>query len=446
MTNLSPLFTSLFITAGLTLTPNKLTVPAQKSVTPNFEKVLAEIPLETKLEEEESKKLPPISKHHILKDRSQRLPKEFDIPRGLYRRTSFWLSIYSRYTSSQKVIHHKDFPWIIYQVVDIKDLKDSKLRQWQKNSILERRSWKARAEIRAMLIQLSEKSDYKSLSRKERQLFHFFQKIPGKRQDVFSQASRRVRIQTGQKDYFQSGLINSQRYLPEMEKIFINHGLPSELTRLPLVESSFNERATSFVGARGVWQIMPLTGKDYFHVSKNFDERRSPLKSTHVAAKILKSHFKRFQRWPLAVTAYNHGAGGISQGLRQTKEKTLFGLILKDKRRAFGFASQNFYSEFLAALYAEKYKDKLFGQLPTPKALSITELPIETEQPLSTKRLAVLSQLSEEQLVRYNLDLKASVKKSLFLPKNYRVILPKKHAQVLQKNLEFLKARNLSVH
>src|SRR5690606_8417959 len=100
-----------------------------------------------------------------------------------------------------------------------------------------------------------------------------------------------------------------------MEEIFTQLDLPIELTRIPLVESSFNIMAHSKAGAVGVWQFMPLSGKEYMKVdpSIGIDERRSPLKSTIAAARLLKRNLKMTGNWPLAITAYNHGFTGIKR-------------------------------------------------------------------------------------------------------------------------------------
>jgi membrane-bound lytic murein transglycosylase D len=76
----------------------------------------------------------------------------------------------------------------------------------------------------------------------------------------------RIRSQRGAKERFAQGLRIAGRYIAEMKKIFREEGLPEELAYLPLVESSFNIRARSGVGALGMWQFMPETGKKFMRV------------------------------------------------------------------------------------------------------------------------------------------------------------------------------------
>src|SRR5690606_26043375 len=105
------------------------------------------------------------------------------------------------------------------------------------------------------------------------------QDLPGSLRSKAKHALKNVRIQTGQKDFFQRGVEISPLYMSGMEEIFEKHGLPTELTRIPFVESSFNKYATSKVGATGVWQFMSYTGKNFMIVNDYIDERRSPLKA-----------------------------------------------------------------------------------------------------------------------------------------------------------------------
>jgi membrane-bound lytic murein transglycosylase D len=77
-----------------------------------------------------------------------------------------------------------------------------------------------------------------------------------------------------------------------------------DLAYLPHVESSFNPKAYSKFGAAGMWQFTRSTGKQYMTVSYAVDERRDPILSSRAAARLLKRNFKKFQNWPMAITAY----------------------------------------------------------------------------------------------------------------------------------------------
>src|SRR5450755_4754237 len=96
-----------------------------------------------------------------------------------------------------------------------------------------------------------------------------------------------------------------------------NLGLPAELAVLPHVESSFNPAAYSKVGAAGLWQFMPSTAKRFMRVDSLVDERLDPYSATEAAANLMLYNYRLLGSWPLAVTAYNHGPGGLRRAQEQ---------------------------------------------------------------------------------------------------------------------------------
>jgi membrane-bound lytic murein transglycosylase D len=213
-------------------------------------------------------------------------------------------------------------------------------------------------------------------------------------------AWKNIRVQIGQKDNIVDGLKNSFKYLPIIEDIFKENGLPWELTRIPFVESSFNIRANSKVGAIGIWQIMGDTGKNFMETKPVYDERYSPFKASAVAAKLLKENYESLKSWPLAITAYNHGPSGLKKASKQLRTKDIVTIISGYKGRTFGFASQNFYSEFLAALYVTVYYEKIFGHIEKGHPLSFYYVSIEKD--IGVKDLSEISGLSVAELSSYN--------------------------------------------
>ena len=143
----------------------------------------------------------------------------------------------------------------------------------------------------------------------ERKVAEFFR--PDAKSEDFRSAMRNIRCQTGQKDRFRAGVIRSGAYMDEIKRIFRNEGLPEDLSYLPHVESSFNPKAYSKSGAAGIWQFTRSTGKHFMKVGYTIDERRDPTLSSHAAAKLLRQNFWKLKNWPLAITAYNHGASGM---------------------------------------------------------------------------------------------------------------------------------------
>ncbi len=114
---------------------------------------------------------------------------------------------------------------------------------------------------------------------------------------------------------FQTGLDRSWQYRAYIEQQFIAAGLPKELTWLAMVESLFQPTVVSRVGATGMWQFMPSTGRRYgLRIDNYVDERRDWEKATRAAVEYL-SDLHDFHKgaWPLAVASYNMGEGGMSR-------------------------------------------------------------------------------------------------------------------------------------
>lgn len=359
----------------------------------------------------------------VLIDPLARVSDEFDIPKELYDRTRFWFDIYTKYGEAHHIIHHARYPWIIFEAVDTSDILYSGKgatwyrRQKAQNFVLERRRL-----IRRTLEHLARNPNKKNLSPLEQQLMASVEPLGGSIKKVLRSAASNMRSQLGQRDFFVNGLVQSQKYLPYMEEIFARAGLPADLTRLPFVESSFNTRAESRVGASGIWQIMPFTGQAYMKVDNIVDERNSPIKATQLAAKLLKQYFRALDQWPLAVTSYNHGIGNIRVAMRAARSKDLAIIIERYHRGDFKFASSNFFCSFLAALYAERYKDVLFNDI-IAEPLIEREI-VKLERPLSLKRVMQLTGLSKDLLLGYNLDIRKQRLGNILLPRGYELHLP----------------------
>ena len=125
----------------------------------------------------------------------------------------------------------------------------------------------------------------------------------------------------------------SEDYLGHARKVFRSKGMPEELAYLALVESGYNNVVKSHVGAAGMWQFMPRTGRYYgLHQDSYLDERLDPYESVETAATYLKYLYKYFDDWLLAVAAYNAGEGKIGRALKGTGAKDFFTLVERNNR------------------------------------------------------------------------------------------------------------------
>jgi membrane-bound lytic murein transglycosylase D len=140
-------------------------------------------------------------------------------------------------------------------------------------------------------------------------------------------------------------------------------GIPPEIAVLPHVESSFQPEAYSKAGAAGMWQFIRSTGRRFLRIDRVVDERLDPYKSSEAAAQLLSYNYSMLGSWPLAITAYNHGAGGMRRARDLLGTDDIVRIVREYHSPSFGFASRNYYASFLAALRLDREPEKYFGSL-----------------------------------------------------------------------------------
>lgn len=289
----------------------------------------------------------------------------FPRPPELQDRVEFWKKVFTLYDTHQAVVHDREDLSLVYGVEDL-GRADRSSQATREKAVLERyrRAMErlARAEV-----------DSRKLSDEEWRIWQ----AHGQSRDPerYRRAAERLRLQVGQRNRMAQGLENWQRYGADVCRILREHGVPDSLAVLAFIESAFNPEARSKAGAVGLWQITRPAAVRLLRMDRHVDERRDPLKATAAAARILKQNYEALGHWPLAITAYNHGAAGIARGVREVGSQDLTVLIDRYQGKAFGFAGKNFYAEFLAALEVIPRSALYFGdQAPsTVPALAVTE-------------------------------------------------------------------------
>jgi membrane-bound lytic murein transglycosylase D len=200
-------------------------------------------------------------------------------------------------------------------------------------------------------------------------------------------------------------------------------GVPIELAALPHVESSYNPDARSNVGASGIWQFTRSTGRRFMQVDHVLDERNDPFEATRAAGKLLAYNYSVTGNWPMAITAYNHGLGGVRRAMREYGDTAYVDIMREYNGRTFGFASRNFYVAFVAAKQVDQNVEKYFPGVvvENPINYAIAELPDFVAISDLTSSLGVSSSL----LATHNLALQATVmQESKYLPKGMSVRVP----------------------
>ena len=229
----------------------------------------------------------------------------------------------------------------------------------------------------------------------------------------------RVKAQRGVRERTADGLKRAGRYLAQMQQVFIDRGLPPELSFLPVVESSYDMSARSNVGAVGIWQFMPATGRSYMRVDRLIDERRDPLESTRAAAAYLEQAYGALGSWPLAITSYNYGQAGMARAVAEIGSSNLLDLIQRYNHPYWGFAPKQFYAEFLAAVEIGKNLSQYFPGIEQDAPRRIQELTLASNTSMSTA--ISTTGLSQEEFMEWNPALSSGVR---VLPAGYRVKLP----------------------
>lgn len=284
---------------------------------------------------------------------------------AVQRRVNFWIKALTEYSKEQVILHDSEYPEIIYEVVDMNGSSPyeyfSKRSRWQ-------RVGSSRREIKNILHKLAglkEPVDVTQLNEREREIYRMWSQVDNPRK--FYLAQENLHAQQGLRALFQTGLARSGLYLDSMMVIFRQYGIPDDICYLPHVESAFNFRAYSKMGAAGVWQFTRSTGRLFMKIDYAIDERYDPYIATHAAARLMKKNHQELGTWPLAITAYNHGTEGIKRAKGQVGTDDLGEIIEKYDGRAFGFASKNFYAEFLAAVHVAKNYQKYFTDVQFEK-------------------------------------------------------------------------------
>lgn len=335
-----------------------------------------------------------------------------DFPRYpvIEKNVRFWENIYSRYSTSQGVVHDSDDLGIVYEVIPIFNHRlpgSSRINRPILKGIKNKYS--------RILDQLAKGIQPKT--KDEKRVAALFGKSSRKR---LKQAADSVRIQIGQKDRFIEGVIRSGAYITTIRKIFKSHGLPQDLAYLPHVESSFNIKAYSKFGASGIWQFTRSTGKQYLTINYEVDERQDPILASKAAARFLKANYKLLGSWPLAITAYNYGPSGM---LRAKNAHLSYDKIFASyKQGYFKFASRNFYSEFLAAMTVAKKLEKN-PSLPLDKPPNTLRMTLPAY--IAASDLCRHLNISKDTLKKFNPALRRPVlDDKKYIPKGYTLKIP----------------------
>jgi membrane-bound lytic murein transglycosylase D len=292
----------------------------------------------------------------------------FPRPAAIEPNVKFWVDVFTAYGERDFIIHDRSQVWRTYQVLHLPG--EGAPTRTEIDTVNDYLKIKF-GNILNRLATGQAPADYE-----ERAVASLFR---GKPLSAYAIGAQNLRVQEGMREQFRETLLRSRYYRLTMQRIFAGAGLPPQLVLLAEVESGFYNRARSNAGAVGIWQFTRDTGRQFMRITRYHDDRLDPATETEAAAKLLRSNYLTFGSWPLAITAYDYGTGGMAEAAEQYANDYV--RIFRDYDGPhFGFASKNYYAEFLAVLQINQFEDVYFPDIrydeaPPPAPVQIDFAP-----------------------------------------------------------------------
>lgn len=354
----------------------------------------------------------------------------FSCPYSLRPRVAFWVEVFSRWDTNTAVFHDKDNPHRVYSTIKRKE----GCRRSRKGDSIDRE----RKRLKRLLKSIARKrGEEKNLNRTEQDIDVLF---AGQDIDDIKRASERVRCQSGNSDRMRTALSQFMAYRPVILDALESQSLTPELQYLPFVESAFNPQALSHVGAAGLWQIMPSTGRTLgLTVNNKVDERYDPRAATYAAAQYFRNSVDNLTETafengltvvnkdlnPFVITSYNYGVRGMERAIKQVGldyER----LLREYKSPSFQTAVKNFYASFLAARHVAKNAQTFFGDVEQDRSNILHSFnTVRLKRATSVKRLSKQTGVDLNVLKKLNPALKRVIwRHKALVPQGFALKLP----------------------
>ncbi|MCG6871626.1 MAG: LysM peptidoglycan-binding domain-containing protein [Gammaproteobacteria bacterium] len=365
---------------------------------------------------------PPARAHHLLANYPLLCDATFPCPVEIKRRIDFWVEVFSKWGSGQLILHDSRHPERVYRVLKTK----AHCSRRREAASVKNARLKIRKDLRILAERL-EKTGKPLASQR-----HLAKLFVGETPSEIRRAGDRIRCQEGNRDRFAKALVRFGTYRGMVQAALKSAGLPSDIQYLPFVESAYNPNAYSRLGAAGMWQIMPRTGRKLgLKTGADLDERLDPRAASRAAARYLSESMATMKTlapgasdslYPFVITSYNYGVQGTSRALK-SMGPDFVKVLTKYKGRSFRVAVKNFYASFLAARHVARNMRKFFPDIKPAPALRYAELPLQ--QATSVARLKKVLGVSEKELQYLNPGLRRLVWQGhRHVPAGYRLAVP----------------------
>ena len=217
---------------------------------------------------------------------------------------------------------------------------------------------------------------------------------------------------------------------PHDQEVFQEYGLPEDLAYLAMIESGFNNKATSPAAACGMWQFIKGTGLRYgLTIDSYVDERRDPEKATRAAAKYLLDLYKQFGSWYLAAASYNCGEGRVQRELDQSNHKNFWEL---SANMCLPTETKNYVPQMIAATIIAKNPEK-FGFKNVPYQPPVKMDKVQVNEPTSLRAAAFAVNMQADDIQILNPELLRGVTPPD--SPNYTLNLPPNSKELFSKNI-----------
>lgn len=339
--------------------------------------------------------------------------QQFPRPSALEPDVHFWTRVYTEVDTNGGLIHDERDLNVIYEIVQFPAALSERGRRQHVRT--------RKQHYRTILLQLAG-GKRQGLSEEQQRVLDLWPSDVS--QQTLRSAAYQLRFQLGQADRFRAGLIRAGAWEDYIRQTLTDMGLPVELVVLPHVESSYNPLAYSHAGAAGMWQLTRSTGRRYLRVDSVVDERLDPYRATIAAVRLLQHNRDVTGTWPLAITAYNHGAAGMRRAVRKLGTDDITTIVRQYRSRTFGFSSRNFYPAFLAAVDVHFNAEKYFGPLHRDQPVD-SEL-VQIPAFITANTLQRVLGVDRATLQQSNLGLRPAVwRGTKYIPRGYEIRVPR---------------------